>query len=499
MNQRENKILLIEPPFYTLYKSTYSLSRFPLSLAYLSGMILNKTDWDVMVYNADFSTNSEYIENHYLTGEGFENYLRNLENHSGRVWREVKKTIEEYNPSVVGITAKSQNFASTCIVAKLAKEVNEDILVLAGGPHPSMVQRDVLECPHIDVSVKGEGELTIVELLNAVENKNGFEGVKGAFFKRNGEIIENPQREFIKDLDGFTFPHTVAPRVLKDFEKYPITGFKSILAIRGCPYNCFFCGSRQIWSRKTRFRSPGNIVEEIKGILDMGNKSVHFEDDTFGVNKRYIKDLCRTISEHLPDVKWSCEMHVHLVDDEIISLMKKSGCYSVAIGIESGNNKILNDIRKRITVEEAIEACKTVKRHGLYLAAFFIVGFPQETEQTLKDTVCAMKMVDYDQIIYSIFTPYPGTEAFDYCKENGLLDDSYDVSLYNHQSPKNHFCLNIPKERLRELLSDIEKMIDRRNKIGRIKQIFSKNTLWQIRSYGLSESLKKGLKIIQGK
>ena len=147
------------PPFYRLFKDTYALARYPLSLGYLAGTIKKETDWDVMVYNADFIPDSEPgIKNSYMTSVGFDKYLCNLRDSSGQVWRETKSVILEYKPDVVGISSMSQNFASSRIVAKLAKEINRDTIVVVGGPHPSMVGGEVLKCRDIDICVKGEGE-----------------------------------------------------------------------------------------------------------------------------------------------------------------------------------------------------------------------------------------------------------------------------------------------------------------------------------------------------
>ena len=161
-----NRILLIEPPFYRLFKDTYSNDRYPLALGYLSGTIKKETQWDVLAYNVDFYAESEWLKVSYLSGAGFYNYLNNLRELSAPIWQETKATISEYDPTVVGISAKSQNFASVCRVAKLAKEVDEQIIVVVGGPHPSMAGADAMNCPDIDVCVRGEGERTIVELLS---------------------------------------------------------------------------------------------------------------------------------------------------------------------------------------------------------------------------------------------------------------------------------------------------------------------------------------------
>ncbi len=499
MNQDKNKVLLIDPPFYRLFKNTYSIHRYPLSLCYLAGMITTGTNWSVMAYNSDFSPQSEEIKVGYLAGAGFDNYLNNLRNSSGPVWEEIKSTISEYKPTVVGISANTQNFVSACKVAGFVKASNKHIIVTVGGPHPSLVGPDVMNCQDIDVCVRGEGEVTIVELLNAIENKKEFDDISGIAYRKDGQIVENPRREFVKDLDSLCFPHENAPQTLKDYEKYPITAFGHIMATRGCPYDCVFCGSQYIWSRKVRYRSPEDVIREIKKLQKMGLKTVRFEDDIFGINKKFIKELCVGMINHCSGLKWSCEIHVKLIDEQTISLMKEAGCYSIDLGIESGNNEVLRRIRKNITIEEAFSACKIIKKKGIKLKAFFIVGFPEETEDTLKDTVAAMKKIKCDHLFYSIFTPYPGTEAYELCREKGIIGDDFDISIYSHQSPANCFNLNITLERFRELASKIEKMVDRKNHLNRIKRIFSGHTLWKIQELGIGKSLKKGIKLSIGK
>ena len=503
MKQDQSKILLIEPPFYRLFKDTYSLCRYPFALGYLAGTIRKETNWSIMAYNTDFcpqNPQSESVKMNYLTSTGFDNYLNNLKDLSKPIWRKIKSTISEYKPTVVGISAKSQNFASACVVAKLAKEVNKQIIVIVGGPHPSMVGSDVLNCPDIDIVVRGEGENTIVELLNAIDAQKKFDDIKGINYRKDSQLVENAPREFIKDLDSLCFPHENAPKVLKDYNQYPLTAFTNIFATRGCPYNCFFCGSRKIWSRKVRFRSPESVIREIKGLQKMGSHLIRFDDDTFGgTNKKYINDLCNALIIHCPGLKWSCGIHVKSVNEQTISLMKAAGCYSIAIGIESGNNGILKEMRKNITIEEAFSACRIIKKHGIKLGAFFIVGFPQETEDTLNDTVAVMKKCKCDSVTYSIFTPYPGTEAFEFCKENGLIGDDYNVSLYNHQSPSNCFCVNITPERFRELVHKIEIMVDRKESLNRITGVFSLKTFTRMQELGIGKSIQRGIKIFTGK
>jgi len=493
------RILLIEPPFHRLYKSTYSLDLYPLGLGYLAEAVNKDTDWDVMVYNADFTPNSERRTLVYETGPGFYKYLDQLKDPFAEIWNEIRKVIKEYQPSIIGVSAKTQNFRSACVVAKIAKEIDKNIIVIVGGPHPSMVGEDVFICPDIDICVVGEGEKTIVCLLGAIENKEKFENVRGIIYRTNGGIVKNGPQDFIQNVDDLCFPYENAPKLLKDHALYPMQAFNSIFASRGCPFNCFFCGSRNIWSRKVRFRSPDNVAREIGQRQKIGLKLVSFQDDYFGVTKSYIFDLCKAIMDQCPGVKWSCQIHVKSVNDENIAIMKRAGCVSIRLGIESGNNDILKKIRKNITIEEALSVCKTIKKYGIELHTFYIIGFPQETEKTLMDTLDAMNRTKCDTLIYSIFTPYPGTEAFDLCKEQGTIQDGYDVALYNHQSPLNYFCPAISKDRFRALAGKIEHMIDRKKKLSRIRRIFSLNVIWRIREKGIWKSICEGLRTIIGK
>lgn len=493
-----NKILLIEPPFYRLFHDKYSLDKYPLSLGYMAGTIKKETNWDVMVYNADFTHKSIPMRISHFSGAGFINYRNTLKKMSGGIWDEVRSTIYDYRPAVIGITSKTQNFESASIIARIAKEIDRNIVVIVGGPHPSMINSDIIKRKEFDISVKGEGEKTIVEILSCLHERSEWKNVPGIFYNKDGGVIDTGPRKPVEDLDSLCFPNEYAEEVLKDYKKFPKIAFSYIFAIRGCPFNCWFCGSRHIWSRKARFRSPQNVVEEIGLLRKKGIDYVHFDDDTFGISRKYITDLCDSISRYAHGTKWSCEMHIKLIDDDIIKLMKESGCSSVIIGVESGNNEILKKIRKGTTIEEAIEASNIIKRHRVNLSAFFMVGFPWETENTLKDTVNAIGKIKADTIIYSIFMPYPGTEAFEYCRENELIPENFDISSYNHQSPENCFCLNIRHERFRELVSEIEKEVDKLNFRNRRKYIFDRiknismnEIISKINEYGLRKSIRK--------
>jgi anaerobic magnesium-protoporphyrin IX monomethyl ester cyclase len=485
------RIMLIEPPFHRLFKHSYSLDRFPLGLGYLAGSILSKTDWDVKIYNADFTGLSEQTKTAYLSNDGFNNFLKNLRNINAQVWNETRNTIAAYRPHVLGISSKSQNFASACVVASIAKRLNPDIKVVIGGPHPSSVGKEIMDEPAIDIAVKGEGEDTIVDMLKAVEEGSSFDKIQGVIYRNNGKIVENGPREKISDLDWRIFPHQSAQAALKDYDRYPISAFKYIFATRGCPYNCFYCGSREIWGRQVRFRSPDNVADEIQELQRKGIRLIHFSDDTFGVNRSHLRSLCEMILKRCPGLLWSCETHVNLIDEETVSLMKTAGCYSIEIGIESGNNEMLQKIRKNILIEEGLAACETIKRFGIEVVTLFMAGFPDETEKSLYDTYNAIKKARCDRVHFSVFTPYPGTEAYRACRDIGLIEKNYEAFRFGHQSPQNCFFNKIPMERFRRIVSRIQKMVDRKNSISRANHLLSEIGFQRMKELGIRGSLNK--------
>jgi len=497
ISNNNRKILLMEPPFYRLYHDQFCLVKYPLALGYLSGSIIKNTDWSVQTYNSDFNVNKRYFtsENDYLTGEGFERYLSCLEDHSLPIWDEVRKTIEEYNPSVLGITLKSQNFTSATIVAKLAKEINPDIKVVIGGAHATMNGSSVFDCEYIDVSCIGEGEITIIELLNAYEKNTELQNVNGIIFRdKSNEIIQTPPRAYIEDLDSLEFPLTSAPKVFKDFEKYPKEAFSYVFGSRGCPYACTFCESKSMWSRKVRYRSPENIISEIKEMYDFGLRRVTFDDDTFGVSKKNIKAINELMHKELPDLTYTCETVVQLAKDEnVVKDMRYGGCTSTMVGIESGNNEMLKKVKKSQTTDECIQAIKNLKKHGIEAHAFIMVGFPEETEETFKQTMDFIPKLAPDSVIFSIFTPYPGSELYYVCKDMGIIEKEFDVSLYNHQSPLNCFTKYIPEERFFELRREAVKFVDNYNRKAKFKR-----GIKSLHNIGIKATWKKASSYIYG-
>lgn len=465
MTSHRPRIMLIEPPFYRLYHDNYILARFPLSLGYLASSALEGTDYEVRVYNFDFVPGLEYPpDNRYLKNEGFLRYMNLLRNSGGEIWEEIARAIQDYRPQVVGLTAKSQNYCSAIRIAKIAKSINPETVVILGGPHASMSRDQVLCEDSIDVVVPGEGEEKIVDLLNALQRGGDLAKVAGIIFRRGSQIVRTPDRPFSNELDRMPHPFTYASSVLQNYELYPKTAFRYLFATRGCPYSCTFCGSHKIWTREVRYRSAQNVVDEITQRKQMfGITDFHFDDDTFGVRHDYLKALCQELIDRRAGITWSCETHANLIREDTIFSMKESGCQSIILGIESGNDEMLKIIKKGATRERMARAAELIQMARIELNVFIMIGFPDETPEQIADTKEVIAKLRPHHVIYSIFTPYVGTDLYERLVKEGVVPEVIDFALYNHQSPENFFVKHMSKEEFEKISRSLERYIDNYN------------------------------------
>ncbi len=458
------KILLIEPPFQRLYAENYLLARYPLALGYLAAAVRKNTEWQVLVYNADFDKKHpvKFMELKELTTNGYENYTKALNNKFHPVWQEIEGVIKEYKPDIIGLTIMSQKLLSARNIIDIARKSNENIFIIAGGPHPSLIKEKIYDELDIDLSICGEGEAVIVDVLNAFVNNRDFRSINGIIYWDENTIIKNMERLYIKDLDSLDPPYKYAEETLYEYADYPRDAFRYVMATRGCPFFCTFCGSRYIWGNKVRYRSVPHVIAELKLLLSNGINYIHFDDDIFAFAEDYFLVLCNEMIKLTPGLIWECEMHVKQITSAKVALMKRAGCRIIQIGVESGSNAVLTKINKNITIEQAIQAAEIIHNAGIEVHTFFIIGFPDETVATLKETFEAMLNIKSNYIIFSIFTPYPGTKIYESCLPEESTG-SYNY-LYNHQNPQNYFCKNIPYDTFRKISGSFEEMIDKKNK-----------------------------------
>jgi len=296
-----------------------------------------------------------------------------------------------------------------------------------GGAHPSMVGTDLLNYPEVDIGVIGEGEITIVELLNAIEAQGELDDIQGIVYRRHGQVIRNPQRELIANLDSLCFPHEYAPEILKDYNKYPKMAFKNIFAIRGCPYNCSFCSNKIMHRCKLRLHSAERVVEEMAVLVkDYKAREIHFWDDCFVSDEKRVYDICSLLGKNKLKIPWDCEATVNRVNLKLLKEMRRAGCFGISYGIESGSNERLKKINKGWSDKDKIrQAVDLTKKAGLRARAYFMFGFVGETAEEMEQTIQFSKELNLDFATFSLLVPLPGSEDYERAKNEGQFDAYY--------------------------------------------------------------------------
>jgi radical SAM superfamily enzyme YgiQ (UPF0313 family) len=350
-------------------------------------------------------------------------------------WKEVLLTrIHKEKPNIIGFSVLSFNYPEALEIARYIKD-NFNIKIIFGGVHVILSPEEVIKNNEVDFVCTGEGEEVLKELLD--KNLNG-NNVRGIWYKYEGEIIKNPKKNLIKDLDNLPFP---------DFEDFNLNHYFvlnhnhfPILASRGCPYSCTYCSNhalrKNLEGKYVRFRSVNNIIKEIKVRIKQYHKHgftyLYFFDDTFIINKDFIINFCNNYKNNgfHKSIKWTANVRANLVTDEIIQTMKDAGCYEVRMGVESGNDYILNKVYNRnMTRKELIRAFKIIKNHSLYLRLDFIYGAPFETINMMDESLELAKQSKGDDIFFSLLYPLPGTEIRELCKEEHIINNGRDYSL----------------------------------------------------------------------
>lgn len=348
--------------------------------------------------------------------------------------KEATQYCQNLKPDAVGVYCNTSNYHRALEMAEEIK-AKLDIPIIFGGPHATIRPLEVLGNNQVDYVVFGEGEVTIVELLDVLSNKYPalkLADVHGIGFKSNGELVINSGRELIGDLDSLPFParHLVPMDKYRpspnQYKRLPMT---TMMAGRGCPFNCNFCNVEKIWTRRYRCRSVRNVIDEIKHLIkNYGIKEVSFWDDIWGVNKEWIREFCDTVIKEKLDLTWSCECRVDTVDREILGEMKKAGCWCIFFGVESLDEEILVAINKRITLEKINNALRWTREVGIESRANFILGLPKETPEKVKKMLKTLCRLNPDYVKFNILTPYPETTIYKEAKQGKwgkIMDESY--------------------------------------------------------------------------
>lgn len=324
---------------------------------------------------------------------------------------------------VIGLTAMTPTVSNAIAIAHHLKKARPDLPIILGGTHATLLPEETLTtAPAIDVLVRGEGEVTIVELLRALEGKKPLGDIAGISYRRDGEVVSNPTRFQNIALDSLPFLsyHRLN---LPEYRPHPPHGrtrpFAALITSRGCPYHCSYC-SKPIFGSTFRAQSPQRVVDEVVHLKsEFGVKEIAFYDDVFTLDKKRAHAIAEEMIKRGISLPWTCETRVNLVDEAILSHLKQAGCYSIAYGIESGSQEILDSLRKNVTLAQATEAVMATRKAGIQTIGYFMLGNPAETPGTIAQTIDFAKKLKLDFAQFAITTPYPGTELYDRYLERG--------------------------------------------------------------------------------
>jgi radical SAM superfamily enzyme YgiQ (UPF0313 family) len=335
-------------------------------------------------------------------------------------------------PKYVGITSPTMLISTAGKLACKIKESDPDIKTIVGGPHITAVPEKTMTLyPNIDIGVLGEGEITIIELLEALENRASLNSVNGIVYRKDGSLITTATRPFIKDIDTLPFPAwDMLPDLLRYYQQSAARIDRlpnmSLVSSRGCPFQCIFC-ARNVFGNVTRTHSADYIIKMIKHLIRKYKiKSISFEDENFVIYKKRLIEFCNRIIDEKIDITWDCASNVNAINPEVLSLMKKAGCWQINYGIESGSQRILDFIKKGTKLENIEQALRMTRNAGIITKGYFIIGHPTETRQSIQETIDFIKRIPLDVFQMSFMIPIPGTELYEIAAQYGQFHNDWD-------------------------------------------------------------------------
>ena len=401
MQEFVNNILFVIPKNKSRLGPGMEIPYYPhLGIAYLMA-ILKKHGYGVQVFDAGLFDEYEGID----------------------------KIVKKSHPILIGVTACSYSYSYVLEVINLLKGLTNTPIVV-GGPHVTATRKKILQDAPIDFGIMGEGELTIIQLLEALlSNSSDFSMIRGLIWRKGEEIIENVAQILIQDLDSLPYPD------FESFElyRYPCFKHKSLpfLTERGCPYPCSFCAMRKTGFRP---RSPDNIVSELEYRAKRNFKHFDINDDVFNLEPERVMTICNLINERGLHINYDLYngIRANLVTLEMLQKLKNSGCSFICYGLESGNSKTLETIQKNLATEQLEQAAKWTKQVEIPFAVNFIIGHPGETFKTAMDSVRFARRLPATWVNFYNLIPFPGTPVFDWVIKNGRflipIDSLFEIS-----------------------------------------------------------------------
>jgi anaerobic magnesium-protoporphyrin IX monomethyl ester cyclase len=368
-------------------------------------------------------------------------------------YSKILSRVKAMNPDVVGITALSAYYSEMRRLAKMLRKI--EIPVILGGIHVSALPENSLRECRADYIVVGEGELTTLELMDKWQERKTRNQIRGIAYLEGNQFKLNAPRELIPNLDELPFPAWDLINPLKyppiphgyTLKRYPAA---PILTTRGCPYSCSYCASTQFWGLRFRRRSAQNIGDEIEYLVNKFKiREIHIWDDNFTLIRKHVVEFCREILQRKLDLTFVCANGVRIdsLNKELLTLMRRTGFYSLVFAIESGSQKILARANKKIDLKVVPPMVKEAKKLGFHLPAFFMFGFPGETYRTARQTIQFAKSLPLDRIAFFLVRPLPGSKLFtDLIQANDV--QKIDPSSYYFFSATNQIELTEGKRKI---------------------------------------------------
>jgi anaerobic magnesium-protoporphyrin IX monomethyl ester cyclase len=342
-------------------------------------------------------------------------------------YQSIISLLDKEKPDIIGFSVMTFLWPKVQHMAQEFKTRFPLSLIIIGGVHPTlMAKRCMEECEALDAAVFGEGEYTLLELISALEKKRPFDGIQGMVFRKKKEVIENPARPVIENIDEIPIPdRSLLPitdyiPTFSQYRKLPVT---NIFTSRGCPFKCVFC-IPDVLGKKVRFRSIDSVIKEIKYLTEtFGIKDIAVWDDTFTLNISRVNEFIDKLEENNIKISWSAQARTDKADLDLFKRMKKAGCWKLHFGLESMVQKNLDFLMKSTTVDENINAVKITKMAGMEIEASFIFGIPGETYEDGLKTIDMVSKLGIDYVRFFPLTPYDPLAAKIRSYGNIITDD----------------------------------------------------------------------------
>jgi radical SAM superfamily enzyme YgiQ (UPF0313 family) len=321
------------------------------------------------------------------------------------------------NADLAAITTTAPTYSSALALANRIKQSNNPTKVVLGGPQATFLDRDCLERSAAAAAVRGEGEHTMLDIADSVE-PGGTCDFNGVTYRDTDTVIRNPDRKLIADLDDIPVP----ARDLLPMEKYSPPKSTGVISSRGCPFRCIFCASSNLYHKTFRSRSAYNVFGEVAQLVAQGYENVTMLDDNFLLDEQRAFEFADLVEEHRLKFDWSCTGRVDSIDEDLLRRLSEVGCNGLFFGIESASNETLKRIKKGFTTDQVIDAFDVLKKYKYATTASFMIGLPGDDRQKIIDTINLAKGINPDFAMFSVTTPYPGTELYENI-------DHYDIEL----------------------------------------------------------------------